>query len=369
MNLNDITYIPMLCLKPAEMAAIEELPEKDKDLLLPLIPIKRWANSKTLNKSIGRIQKAIGLRSWIADIDNDFLSNIEAKQNKDDAIFQEIKELANPSDGYRNWIAYITENPELLPVVQLMDVQELDKQLDNLILIDRLITVRFQMSGKFAITQSNFNFAINVMIRKNFPSGLLIILDYGDLDRVNLIEYQRYSTLFNQLHRIFPSASFSISGTSFPYSFAGSYKGEIPIYERQIFNKVSNECSNITLIYSDRASTRALSMNGGVGVPPPRIDYPLKNDWRFIRKELKGSGKDKEDLYKEAAIDIMKSDYYGDLPPLWGTQMIEKTSLGDPYSITSASRATAVRINLHLYQQLHYLMDLSTADTEEDWID
>jgi hypothetical protein len=49
--------------------------------------------------------------------------------------------------------------------------------------------------------------------------------------------------------------------------------------------------------------------------------------------------------------------------------MIEKTSLGDPYGITSANRATAVRINLHLYQQLHYYSDINMLDTDEDWED
>lgn len=65
----------------------------------------------------------------------------------------------------------------------------------------------------------------------------------------------------------------------------------------------------------------------------------------------------------------MCMDYWDPNLRLWGTQMIEKTGLGDSYGITNANKATAVRINIHLYQQLHYNEVLSNIDTEEDWID
>jgi hypothetical protein len=200
-------------------------------------------------------------------------------------------------------------------------------------------------------------------------NDLLVILDYGDLSRRNLLEYHQYSRFVKSLHKILPSAIFTVSGTSFPYSFGRSYKGEIPIYERLIFNHVANDCPEVNLVYSDRGSSRELSLSGGGGIPPPRIDYALKNDWRFIRKEFSDGEDSKEQLYKEAAIEIMKSDYWIDNLPAWGRQMIEKTSLGDIFGITSAHRATAVRINIHLYQQLHYLENLNEIVSEEDWVD
>ena len=49
--------------------------------------------------------------------------------------------------------------------------------------------------------------------------------------------------------------------------------------------------------------------------------------------------------------------------------MIELTAQGDSYGITSAQDATAVRINLHLYQQLNYENDSDSHDTDEDWVD
>ena len=54
---------------------------------------------------------------------------------------------------------------------------------------------------------------------------------------------------------------------------------------------------------------------------------------------------------------------------LWGTQMIERTSLGDLDAIISPARSTAVRINIHLHQQLFYGEPGSLHATDEDWVD
>lgn len=364
------SYIPILSLKPAEMAALEELPSKDKCLVLPLIPLKKWANAKSFTKSTERIKKAIGDNFWIADIDKDhLLLSRERAEARDDEILKEFIHLADPNDGYSNWVDFVSSNKNIIPTLQLGEVIHLEKQLSNFLKINRLIVVRFELSGTNAIDPSDFSFVIKTLAATKFQQGLLIVLDYGDVNRFNLIEHHKYSSLVKQLSTLIADSYFCVSGTSFPYSFAGSYRGEIPIYERQIYNKVAADCRDVTLIYSDRGSTRASVNDGGSGTPPPRIDYPLKNDWRFVRKELGSDSSEKEELYKEAAIEIMNSEYWAPQLRLWGTQMIEKTSLGDPYGITSANRATAVRINLHLYQQLHYHDTLDLLDTEEDWVD
>ncbi|ENW5234796.1 hypothetical protein ACFLPG_002787 [Acinetobacter baumannii] len=49
--------------------------------------------------------------------------------------------------------------------------------------------------------------------------------------------------------------------------------------------------------------------------------------------------------------------------------MIERTALRDPYGINSPQKATSARINIHLYNQLHYMDNLSDLDTDEDWVD
>lgn len=44
-------YAPILAISPAEMTALEELPDKDKDIMLPIIPLKGWVGSQRLENS------------------------------------------------------------------------------------------------------------------------------------------------------------------------------------------------------------------------------------------------------------------------------------------------------------------------------
>jgi len=366
MSFDDVKYIPILCLKPAEMAALEELPEKDKDNLLPLIPLKKWTTASNLEKACARLKKAFSDRPIILDLDRDYLKECIGKTTQ---IAQELLALNDSSNGYANWVSFFKENPNYLPVLQLQDSNELHAQIDGFIEIKSSIVLRLELTNKLTINDYT-DVLRNIYSKKNNILNLLIILDYGDFDRTDLINVHKYVQVINWFSKFFPEAKVSISGTSFPYSFTGSYKGEIPIYERQIYNKIVSNIEGLSLIYSDRGSARANSLNGGGGVPPPRIDYPLKNDWRFVRKEfITGDENEKEFLYYEACKEVIASDYWDKNLHLWGTQMIEKTALKDPYGITSPQKATAVRINIHLYIQLHYFDKLDELDTDEDWVD
>lgn len=368
MFFDTFSYIPILGLKPADMAALEELPEKDKDLLLPLLPLKRWTTAASLDKACNRIEKAFGVRKILIDIDKEFL--LECK-SKDTPIAKEFCSLGDSTNGYENWIDLFKRKTNYLPVLQLEDLTEFITQVKGFIELNLPIVLRIEMKGKGKVETENFKFIIrNILLLSKEINNLLILLDYTDYDRTDLLNYSESATLIRGLGKYFPDAKFSISGTSFPYSFAGSYKGEIPIYERLIYNKIQNYLEDMKIIYSDRASTRANSIDGGGGTPLPRIDYPLKNDWRFVRKEFTTDDENEKDqLYQEAAIEVVKSDYWDENLHLWGTQMIERTALRDPYGINSPQKATSARINIHLYNQLHYMDNFSDLDTDEEWVD
>ena len=65
----------------------------------------------------------------------------------------------------------------------------------------------------------------------------------------------------------------------------------------------------------------------------------------------------------------MSEDYWISDLHVWGTQKIELTGKGDKYGIDSPWMATAVRINIHLHQQLYYDSPAELTDTDEDWED
>ena len=366
-------YVPILSLNPSEMTALEQLPQKDKDLILPLFPLKGWTTAIKLQSSIDRIEKSIGERFFIADLDSDFvLKNNKFILNGDypREVHKEIHNLLNSKGGYKNWVEYIQNIPKAIPTLQLGDLNELEEQVASLASLNRGLVVRFMMKKN---TAEVFNSVAKTLLSDK-TKEILFIFDHEDINRVDVLEAEKNTKLIESFHRLFPDATFSISSASFPSSFAGAYRGEIPIYERLLFNNTFKHCSSdIRMIYSDRGGARAGKISGGGTTPPPRIDYALKNDWRFIRKEFQDPSNilpgEKEKLYQLAATEMINSDYWISNLQLWGVQMIEKTSEGDEYGITSPNRATAVRINLHMYQQLHYDDIVEELDTDEDWED
>lgn len=366
-------YAPILAVSPAEMTALEELPGKDKDIILPIIPLKGWVGSQKLKNSIPRIEKAIGERNWIADIDASFIRDNREKQltgNYPRDVFNEIEALLSSNDGYENWYQYLREFPKAIPTVQLAGPDQLISQIKKLNSLERGIVTRF------TIEEMNSGRYLEVLqfISELDIEDVFIVFDYGQVNREILTFAAAISSVIKKAHNILPTATIAISCSSFPSSFSNQEFGENPTYERPLFNSVSIACSGIRMIYSDRGGARADKIGGGGGIPSPRIDYPLENDWRFVRKEFVDSSSpeegEKEELYTEAAKEIMKQDYWKPNLPVWGIQVIELTSKGDMLGINSPMRATAVRINIHMHQQLYYGAPVEDLmDTDEDWED
>ena len=368
-------YAPILSISPAEMTALEELPEKDKDLILPIIPLKGWVGSQKLDNSIPRIEKAIGDRFWIADIDSSFLDDNKEKRltgKYPRNVFYEIEALLSPEDAYDNWYRYLakSECSKAIPVIQLGDTEFLRKQIEKLASLNRGIV------AKFSIEHINASLHVETLriIRSLGIEDVFVVFDYGQVNREILTFSSAVASILRTAHGELQSALMAVSCSSFPSSFSGSHLGEIPIYERQFYRNVSRACEEIRMIYSDRGSARADKIGGGGGIPSPRIDYPLRDDWRFIREEFEDYTSpeegEKEELYTSVAKNIMKQNYWNSELRVWGTQVIELTSKGEMLGVNSATRATAVRINIHMHQQLYYdAPEEVLLDTDEEWED
>lgn len=368
-------YAPILSVSPAEMTALEELPDKDKDIILPIIPLKGWVGSQKLENSILRLEKAIGKRYWVADIDASFIEDnrekqITGKYPRD--VFYEIERLLSPENGYENWFRYLSLNAysKAIPTIQLGDSTQLIPQIQKLNSLNRGIV------AKFTVKHINSTLYLDVLheLNKSQISNVFIIFDYGQVSREILTFAANISSIIMKAQSILPTALLSISCSSFPSSFSGINRGENSIYERLLYRTVSHTCETVRMIYSDRGGSRADKIGGGGGIPSPRIDYPLANDWRFIREEFEDSTApedgEKEELYTTIAKKIMNQDYWNPELRVWGTQVIELTSKGEMLGINSPMRVTAVRINIHMHQQLYYDAPKEEfLDTDEDWED
>lgn len=364
-------YVPILAIKPAEMSALEELPEKDKDLLLPLFPLKGWAGSKLLKNTPERITKSFGERKWIADIDETFL--VGKKKSNDNEysreVYHQIEALLNPDSGYQNWYEYLKKLPNAIPCLQLYDLKNINKQIKNLISLNRGLVVKFNFNH---IESEDYKKVLNSIVELDHKDNL-IIFDFEEITDELISSAPLIAYVVQEAYKLLPDSLFAISGTSFPMGFSNQHLGENSIKERVLYIKTVNLCEKIRFVYSDKGSAKAEKQSGGGGIPPfPRIDYPLKNDWRFVRYEFKDpydiQEGEKVELYKRAAIKLMKMDYWIKDLFLWGTQLIELTAKNDKMGISNPMKATAVRINIHLHQQLHYDV-VDVVDTDEDWQD
>lgn len=353
------------------MNALEELPEKDKNLMLPFFRLRGWVGSQKLTNTVSRIQKSIGKRYWIADIDGSFLEHPDFIRTGEypREVFKEIKALLDSNNGYENWFQYLRDIPEAIPTLQLSDYQEVGLELDKLLSLQRGLVVKFSLKE----IESQLCYQVIELLAKYKIETLIILFDYGRIDSSIMAFVQKISDLIRYTATELPNATISISSSSFPDEFAGYENGEKPIYERLLFNKIKQNLYDVKLIYSDRGGARAEKIKGGGGVPAPRIDYPLNHDWRFIRLNYDDPNNiqngEKSELYKTIARRMVDSNYWEPNLYLWGTQLIVRTEKGDKYGIDSPAKATAVRINIHLHRQLHYGADLEIIDTDDDWID
>lgn len=349
-------YLPLLKLSPAEMLALENLPERDKDALRPVFPLRHWLSTKTLDRAFDRIEKAHGSRPAY------LLPPATPKVDDTSPSAAELRALLAPANGYQGWCELFTAGraQHFIPSLQLADASQFDQQADVLIALNRGVLVHFTR-GAFQVVNA---VTARVAAHTDSGAGVLFLIDLGKEGKSLLLQQAELNALCDGILRECPNSMIAISASSFPASFTSIKSQEI--YERQLYEAMRARFG-AALHFSDRGSARAETAGGGSTDPYPRIDYPLPDEWLFYRTATSvayAGG------YKAVAAALMNASHVWD-PKLrvWGTQMIEKTKLGQAGGISSPARSTAVRINLHLHRQLWFDDPDGLYDTDDEWRD
>jgi hypothetical protein len=355
-EIGQITYVPFLELRPAEMIALEELPERDKDLMCPLFKLRPWLSSIELDNSMAKLKEAYGGRPCFLMLCDERI--IETRRR----VHDELDELRSPEGGFNAWCDFIEKagNEQFIPAIQLSDPNQFDTQVNRLFALSRGLIVVVELQ----IIPFLRTIALRTAQLTNGGVDVLFLLDFGRQNTYFSLEHPRIIESIQTILAVAPSAKISLSASSFPDSFTTII--EQRIFERQVFNQVQAEFGG-QIIYSDRGSARAERQTGGGGIPAARIDYATGDDWFFYRDDT--NSPDRGNAYRDQAQNLINSAHWDVRLHLWGTQMIERTALGDPLAITSPNRSTAARINIHLHQQLFYNDASGLIDTEEPWTD
>lgn len=364
-------YAPVVSIKPAEMNALKQLPDKAKDILLPIIPLRGWGSSNGLSNSFEKVLNAFGQRKVIVDLESEFLERCvkEVMEPSCRDVFKEIQHLANPSHGYKSWCNFLEENQLYIPVVQIKKIDNLEAQFERLAQLNRGVVLRFSADD---VVRHDYVEIIK-RISKIQYSDIFIIYEFGQVTRAILESVPEIVNVINITRDYLGNVLFAISCSSFPFSFSGHSQADFSIIERLLYSKVTSEVRQGRFVYADWASARADSIGGGGRTPPPRIDYPLKNEWKIVREDFEDFRNikkgEKQKIYARIAKKIVESDYWNSELHTWGTQLIELTSAGDSFGIDNPQKATAARINIHLHQQLYYDDPGALVDLDEEWID
>jgi hypothetical protein len=338
----------MLSLRPAEMRALEELPNSTKDRLLPITHLRPWVGAHQLENATRRIADAYGGRPIV-------IAMGEREPPNEKPVHAELQALRDPTGGFSRWCDFIRGHEDYIPAIQYSpDVPHEEAQIAALFGIERGLVVIIERPAFGAMNI----IAQRVGQRTHGGEGVCFVVDFGVAGRDHLEVAARAAGYITTLRQYAPAAFVALSASSFPDSFVGL--ANQPIYERRLFDALPNRDR---FIYSDRGSARVERQSGGGGLPAPRIDYPLLDQWNFYRSDdtLGFEG------YREQAEFLMDDPSWNPNLRVWGTQMIERTAAGDTSAISGPQKSTAARINLHLHRQAFHDDPDAAEDTDEDW--
>ncbi|WP_428334291.1 beta family protein [Novosphingobium sp.] len=347
-------YYPTICVRRAEMRAMEKLPATEKEKMLPVTLLAPWLNSIEFNNTFNIVQKSIGSIPIIVDLDRYFEGSSPLPSRK------YYSDLCNFDTGYILWEKLIHSHDNYIPCIQTFNVDKkaISHQIEYFLKLGRGLVFRFEIERNYDLDY------LFERISEIMTDNLLCIFDYGYKEYSTELE-NRLSNLIDRLISISPTAKFVISGADFPNDFSqfDNFSEAKEISSRQIFEILRSKYGNYNLYYGDWASTKPRRYDGGGGTPLPRIDFPTKQRWIIAR-----SKEDNWD-FELAAKMITRLPEWDDRPHVWGTGMIEKTALGLPGGISTGPEAIACRVNIHLVVQNNYSIPSGSISPKGKWED
>lgn len=345
-------YIPTLSVRPAEVRAYSELPETTKDDILPLFLLRPWLSAHDLQAARDRIIECVGQRPFFLDVD-DFYSKLSDRPANHD--FHSIK---NGHGNYNAWIEEVRNFPNAIPMLKINEDGNFGPQLDAFAELGRGVGIRIR--GTDTPKLDKIHEAISAAL---LTTPVSINIDLGDKFNKEFQELGARNIAERYLHEDRLS-SVTFTATSFPHTLKGVDRAEI--VERTEFTNLQSYFQSPKLIFGDRGSSRLPSDSGGGGAPAPRVDYPTANEWVIFRQEAEDI--DRHSAYQLACSRAIQSDDWNSEVRIWGTQAIERTSVGED-DIRSPASSTAARINIHLHIQRSYGDESLLLATDDDYID
>lgn len=349
------TYVPTLAIRASEMNGLGFLPALSKNRMQPVFLLAPWANSRSLEKAMERIERAYPNRDFFLDFDHDY-----SPTNRDSPAQAEWLELQTPENRFDNWWQFWTEYDHVIPCLQLkgQSKEEILLQIRDVQSQEREFCLRVEISR----LPRNLNMVVEALIEIG-TADFTVIIEGGWISDPLTMYAQAHGLIDGYFSALDGRVPIVVSCTSIPKAYH-QMEGlvEEGFSNHQLLEQLRQQTNREIILYGDWGSTKP--RESGFGRPPlPRVDYPVNDAWYFARN------RSEEWEYREAARAIVSSSAWDGGLGIWGEQMIESTVVDPENGIDTPQKNIASRVNIHLHRQALYGNQISGINLDEDWED
>lgn len=359
----EFSYYPSLRSTDGEHIGYRNLPNKDKDHLLPIFEISQHTDDVDFNNAIQLISTSAGKRPFILDFCREGMPQPTLpKQSKDPKAAKDLFDKAvvahaqymaarqsvlNPADGYANWRSIVADFPNAVPTI-IFDKPS-----------PQVLRQAVKLSSKYEclairITPTDDQKILSIVPQiaavLDSPDQLLIIFDAG---------YSRTSNkgvdfAVNGITQI--SSELDMQGdllravfmsSSFPHL---QHVGLMTI-ENQDWAAWWEATQHFPFMFGDYAAMyrhklRAVKPHGWRA----SVVLPLPLSWLAYRD----SNSQDRDGWADGVEKIATNDYFKGAPDIWGTHAIKKAQGGNFDGLEWPRDWHGVKVNIHIHQQLEF---------------
>lgn len=335
MLLQGRTYVPLLHARLAELRALRELPESTRPLILPVIRLRPWLNSRTIDKALDNIELSTADRIYGLDLDDFALAH-----GRDKPAQTEFAALFNDHLGFKNYYDCVEARHNAIPVIRGLSSNNPQFSLQSIRIkeIDRGVFVRVSTENPGAFIE------VAHRLSNDNVENVVFIFDCGWGTDI-LSKAAIAIGLINSLTQVSTEFEVVVAGSSFPDNFARGNRFQIDAQERPLYNTVRSSINVVPIHYGDWGSTRKPVPSSPKVNIPPRIDTASIDHWNSWRGE--------NETFKDVALRVISDPLWDGNIDIWGNYIIQATAQGEEPAIKSATMAAAARINLHMVAQAH----------------
>ncbi|KQR32108.1 hypothetical protein ASD74_15045 [Rhizobium sp. Root564] len=346
-NFDQYRYYPSLRTRLWEMRGYRELRDEDKDALLPIFVLSSHGQTKAISDVHAKIDEALSGRKCIIDLEQSPFYACE-----------ECEELVDPSKGFEAWRNFVRDQENAIPTALLPPGGPLRDIVRQVMLLE-------QTSGEVVVRsrspETDLPILSAIMSAVDSVNNLLIVLDFGYVRTRVKARAVEAANVINALRDVDDAARIVVMASSFPKSVAAYDDGatRLEIEERGMHAALGGDA---VAIYGDFGSIHPEPIQPMQARFVPRVDYPLADAWLFRRLRADQGG------YQRCAEQITQLVDWDPalVPRVWGAEQIDLAAKGDLTKRSAPGPWIAARVNLHLWQQLHYRDGMTVDDDDFD---